>query len=96
VKLAKAAAECHGPITQSHFLQGLGIVARLESLLESIVSDEEGQNLISGCERLIGAPESKEAGTAAVHGDGDGMGLSYKAFCITRSGAHPPIPFRTA
>jgi hypothetical protein len=96
VKLAKVAAECHGPITQSHFLQGLGIVARLESLLESVMSDEEGQMLISGCERLIGAPESKETDAGAMRGDGDGMGLSYKAFCITRSGTQSPIPFRTA
>lgn len=94
VELAKVAAECHGPITQSQFLQGLGIVARLESLLENVKSEEEGEILISGWKRLTGAPSSSEAEAGAIDGYMDGMGLSYKAFCITRGGRLPPIPFR--
>lgn len=45
-------ATCHGPITQTHFLEALGIRERLESLLQT-ASQEEGEQLISGYYRLV-------------------------------------------
>ncbi len=45
-------ASCHGPITQAHFLEALGIRERLEGLLLT-ASQEEGEQLISGYYRLV-------------------------------------------
>ena len=45
-------ATCHGPITQAHFLEALGIRERLEGLLQT-ASQEEGEQLISGYYRLV-------------------------------------------
>ncbi|CAL5220482.1 g2508 [Coccomyxa viridis] len=45
-------ASCHGPITQAHFLEALGIRERLEGLLQT-ASQEEGEQLISGYYRLV-------------------------------------------
>ena len=49
-----SSASCHGPITQAHFLEGLGIRERLEGLLQT-ASQEEGEQLISGYYRLVGS-----------------------------------------
>ncbi len=47
-----SSASCHGPITQAHFLEALGIRERLEGLLQT-ASQEEGEQLISGYYRLV-------------------------------------------
>jgi hypothetical protein len=52
VEEAAEGAVCHGPISQAQFLEGLGIRERLAALLEN-ASEDEGQQLISGYERLV-------------------------------------------
>ena len=52
-------ATCHGPITQAHFLEALGIRERLEGLLQT-ASQEEGEQLISGYHRLVSSSEDAE------------------------------------
>ena len=47
-------ASCHGPVTQAHFLESLGIGERLQALLET-ASQEDGEQLISGYYRLVGS-----------------------------------------
>ena len=47
-------ASCHGPVTQAHFLESLGIRERLRALLET-ASQEDGEQLISGYYRLVGS-----------------------------------------
>lgn len=84
---------CHGPILQTELLQGLGIIARLEALLEAAGSDEERQALISGAECIVGTgegPKQEEPGKRAP----ERMGSIYKAFCLSRQDRPPPIPFR--
>lgn len=89
---------CHGPILQTELLQGLGIVARLEALLEAAASDEERQALISGAECIVGTGEGPEPEGPGPEGPGQRppqpMGSIYKAFCISRQDRPPPLPFR--
>eukprot|EP00884_Botryococcus_braunii_P007845 jgi/Botrbrau1/17061/Bobra.0258s0004.1 len=87
---------CHGPISQSELLQGLGIMARLEALLEAASSDQEALALISGCERIVGTGSGTGPEGSDVNLSEEQMGSSYKAFCITREGRPAPIPFRLA
>lgn len=47
----------HGPIPQAHFLAGLGIEARLDSLT-SAASPSQQEALISGFNRLLGGNEA--------------------------------------
>ena len=60
---AEGNAVCHGPITQAHFLEALGIRERLQGLLQT-ASQEEGEQLISGYYRLVGS-SSSDANTQA-------------------------------
>ena len=60
---AEGNAACHGPITQAHFLEALGIRERLQGLLQR-ASQEEGEQLISGYYRLVGS-SSSDANTQA-------------------------------
>ena len=60
---AEGNAACHGPITQAHFLEALGIRERLQGLLQT-ASQEEGEQLISGYYRLVGS-SSSDANTQA-------------------------------
>ncbi|CAK0783585.1 hypothetical protein CVIRNUC_006784 [Coccomyxa viridis] len=63
---AEGNAACHGPITQAHFLEALGIRERLQGLLQT-ASQEEGEQLISGYYRLVGS-SSSDANTQAQGG----------------------------
>ena len=60
---AEGNAACHGPITQAHFLEALGIRERLQGLLQT-ASQQEGEQLISGYYRLVGS-SSSDANTQA-------------------------------
>lgn len=100
-----AAAECHGPIPQAHFLLGLGIQARLEQLLDT-ADEQQGAALVAGFERLLagskGSSRNGGSGSSASvdgsepEGEVDGMGFSYKAFCIVPRGEAAPIAFEHA
>lgn len=56
---------CHGPVTQAHFLEALGIRERLQGLLQT-ASLEEGEQLISGYYRLVGDSSSDASAQADV------------------------------
>jgi NADH dehydrogenase [ubiquinone] 1 alpha subcomplex assembly factor 7 len=43
----------HGPITQSEFLQALGIHARVEQLFRNAKSKESRKSILDGAERLM-------------------------------------------
>lgn len=58
-------AHCHGPVTQAHFLEALGIRERLQGLLQT-ASLEEGEQLISGYYRLVGDSSRDAAAQADV------------------------------
>lgn len=58
-------AACHGPITQAHFLEALGIRERLQGLLQT-ASQEEGEQLISGYYRLVGSSSDDAVPQAQV------------------------------
>ncbi|KAF7725491.1 NADH dehydrogenase [ubiquinone] complex I, assembly factor 7 [Apophysomyces ossiformis] len=47
----------YGPVTQSYFLQSLGIQARLEMLLKNAKSQESRANLVKGFQRLLDPAE---------------------------------------
>lgn len=70
----------HGPVTQSQFLQSLGIRARLEALLKHAKTTETRMNILKGCERLIN-PEM--------------MGRIYKVLAFTKekNAGAPPVGF---
>ena len=107
VEDSKAAASCHGPISQRQLLQSLGIEARLQALLQK-ASPAEADMLQTGYMRLIGggAPKSSPlaspdgaSGDAGTDGGGldepEGMGLTYQAMAITGSDAPTPVAFET-
>eukprot|EP00899_Mesostigma_viride_P008900 jgi/Mesvir1/18010/Mv09343-RA.1 len=52
VEMSGEDATVYGPVPQGPLLLGLGLQARLEVLLE-LASDEQGIDLIKGCERLV-------------------------------------------
>ena len=104
---SKVPAACHGPISQRQLLQGLGIEARLQSLLQHADADQADM-LQSGYLRLVGGGASA---TASVQGDGrqkgeqaqqedaqpaeEGMGLTYQAMAITAEDAPVPVAFES-
>ena len=57
-----------GPVTQSQFLQIMGLEARLGQLLANVSSQEEAERLVGEAQRLVGPDE---------------MGQIYKALAIT-------------
>lgn len=77
-----ASADCLGPIPQAHFLLGLGIEARLQTLLEK-ATPQQAEALQAGFSRLVGGTNPGVALTE------EGMGTSYQAFCIAQSGMQP-------
>jgi NADH dehydrogenase [ubiquinone] 1 alpha subcomplex assembly factor 7 len=79
---------CHGPITQQQFLLSLGLISRLEKLVENATSDAQADELIKGCERLV----SDSKGDAEAH-EPPGMGARYKAMCLVSRGVPKPVGF---
>ncbi len=51
---AQGLAYTHGPISQSKFLQTMGITMRLSMLLKQMRSIQEQTSLVKGVERLVG------------------------------------------
>ena len=65
----------HGPVDQGVLLKALGIDERLQALIAGNASDEEATaRLLEGYKRLVGDGEG-------------GMGVRYKAVCLTNSSA---------
>lgn len=74
-------AAAHGPITQAHFLEALGIKARAEILLKK-ATPEQATDINSALERLIST-------------EGTGMGKLFKVLALTQvpeSSDVPPPP----
>ncbi|KAL0078765.1 S-adenosyl-L-methionine-dependent methyltransferase [Phycomyces blakesleeanus] len=72
----------HGPITQSMFLQSLGIQARVQMLLANAKTKENRKNIIQGFTRLL---------------DPEQMGRIYKVLGFTKEiskGAEKPVGFQ--
>ncbi|KAI8370664.1 S-adenosyl-L-methionine-dependent methyltransferase [Radiomyces spectabilis] len=70
-----------GPVTQSQFLQSLGIQLRLEMLLKNAKTPESRKNMIQGVQRLL---------------DPEQMGRIYKVLAFahtTESAQSPPVGF---
>ncbi|KAI8147920.1 S-adenosyl-L-methionine-dependent methyltransferase [Fennellomyces sp. T-0311] len=67
----------HGPVTQSKFLQSLGIQARLEMLLKNAKSTESRSGLIKGFQRLL---------------DPSMMGRIYKVMALSKEGGSKELP----
>ncbi|KAI9313298.1 S-adenosyl-L-methionine-dependent methyltransferase [Dichotomocladium elegans] len=70
-----------GPVTQSKFLQSLGIQARLEMLLKNTKSQETRHNLVKSIQRLI---------------DPSMMGRIYKVMAFSKgnpTGSNVPVSF---
>lgn len=64
----------YGPVSQSHFLEEMGIQVRLASLLKN-ANPLQAQHLISSYERLV---------------DSEAMGATYKAFAFSSSDVDVP------
>ena len=79
---------CYGPVTQQQLLLSLGLVARLEQLVENAASEDQANALVKGCERLVG----DGAGNAET-GEPPGMGVRYKAMCMVSRGLPKPVGF---
>jgi SAM-dependent MidA family methyltransferase len=60
VDQARVQVRAHGPIPQAHFLAGLGIEARLDSLTAVAIPSQQ-ESLISGFNRLIGGDEASNS-----------------------------------
>ncbi|KAJ3298151.1 hypothetical protein HK104_011144 [Borealophlyctis nickersoniae] len=71
-------AKGHGPITQSTFLQAMGIVPRMQMLLQS-ADAKSRKDIAAAYERLVGP---------------DSMGTVYKVMAFTQSEAEVPYPFQ--
>ncbi|KAI7866521.1 S-adenosyl-L-methionine-dependent methyltransferase [Spinellus fusiger] len=77
-----ASVAAYGPVTQSFFLQSLGIQARLEMLIRNEKSAESRKNLIRGFQRLL---------------DPEQMGRIYKVLGFakeTEQGKEKPVGFQ--
>uniref|UniRef100_A0A7S1CJ23 Protein arginine methyltransferase NDUFAF7 n=1 Tax=Bicosoecida sp. CB-2014 TaxID=1486930 RepID=A0A7S1CJ23_9STRA len=72
-----AGARGWGPVTQSEFLQSLGIVARFEKLLEG-ATEEQAARLQTEMRRLLHPDE---------------MGSIYKVLAVTAEASDAPIGF---
>ncbi len=82
---AHVPVSCHGPVTQQHFLQSLGIEARL-NMLEQQSSEGQAQSLREGVKKLLDPGTSKEGG----------MGTSYKAWAMLAGTDDVPVGFQPA
>jgi len=67
----------HGPMAQGHFLLGLGLEARCQTLMAAASADQQA-SLMSGVRRLV---------------DPQRMGEIFKVMAITRGLTHVPPPF---
>lgn len=72
-----AGAEAWGPVSQRHFLQALGVLARLAALIRQ-ATPAERRRLESGVERLLDPPQ---------------MGNLFKVVALTSSGVEAPPGF---
>jgi NADH dehydrogenase [ubiquinone] 1 alpha subcomplex assembly factor 7 len=72
-----AGADSFGPVTQSAFLQSLGLEARAAQLLER-ASPAQAEAIRSGCQRLI---------------DPAAMGTLFKVLALGKKGAPAPAGF---
>ena len=77
-----------GPVTQQQLLLSLGLVARLEKLVENASSEDQADELIKGCERLVGEGAGDES-----NGEPPGMGIRYKAMAMVSRGVAKPVGF---
>ena len=68
----------HGPIPQAHFLAGLGIEARLDSLTAA-ASPSEQESLISGFNRLLGGKETPDKSIQVLPSEDLGPGSPTSA-----------------
>ena len=80
--------KCYGPVTQQQLLLSLGLVARLEKLVENASSEDQADELIKGCERLVGEGAGDES-----KGEPPGMGIRYKAMSMVSRGVAKPVGF---
>ena len=80
--------KCFGPVTQQQLLLSLGLIPRLEKLVDNASSEAQADGLVKGCERLVG----ESAGDAAK-GEPPGMGIRYKALCMVSRGLAKPVGF---
>jgi len=88
VEKMERAPAVFGPISQSRFLQSLGIGYRAQALLETPgISEKQAEDLVEGYKRLVGGA------------DVDGMGEIYKAMALValpesaEGKAGPPVGF---
>jgi NADH dehydrogenase [ubiquinone] 1 alpha subcomplex assembly factor 7 len=80
--------KCYGPITQQQLLLSLGLVPRLEKLVESTSNEAQADELVKGCERLVGDSAGDNS-----NGEPPGMGIRYKAVCMVSRGIAKPVGF---
>lgn len=90
IRDASIPAKVLGPVTQSAFLQSLGIGARLQMLLRGAKDDQQRQELNEGCQRLIATD-----GPGQSEGEA-GMGSAYKVMAIVSSDLTDPVGFTPA
>lgn len=68
----------YGPVTQSYFLQGCGIVERAEQIIEGLDSQEEREEMLKSFKRVVGIEE---------------MGGFFKALGFAHTSIGTPIGF---
>ena len=78
VEQSGAEVAAHGPIPQAHFLAGLGIEARLDSLTAA-ASPSQQESLISGFNRLTGGRETPDKSIQMPSPEDLGPGLPTSA-----------------
>jgi NADH dehydrogenase [ubiquinone] 1 alpha subcomplex assembly factor 7 len=84
----QSGVKCYGPVTQKQLLLSLGLVPRLEKLVENASSEAQADELVQGCERLVGdGAGDPESGVAP------GMGSRYKAIAMVSRGLPKPVGF---
>ena len=84
----QSGVKCYGPVTQQQLLLSLGLVPRLEKLVENASSEAQADELVQGCERLVGdGAGDPESGVAP------GMGSRYKAIAMVSRGLPKPVGF---
>lgn len=79
---------CYGPVTQQQLLLSLGLIHRLEQLVKNATSEVQADELVKGCERLVG-----DGAGDATAGEPPGMGVRYKAMCMVSRGLPKPAGF---